>query len=125
VLTLPACAHTIAVEGEHALPVREARLVWVGDEQKTLGAGEFALGPKGVPHTYRVTGAEPARILATSSTGVFARFVTALGTPAPRRELPVLAGPPDVERLGRLAAKHGIELLGPPGMVPADLKAAA
>jgi mannose-6-phosphate isomerase-like protein (cupin superfamily) len=99
--------------------------VWVGDEERALRSGEFALGPAGVPHTYRVTGEQPARILVTSSNGSFAAFVKAYGEPAPRRELPVLDGPPDVERLARLAAEHGIELLGPPGMVPGDLRAAA
>jgi hypothetical protein len=43
--------------------------------------------------------------------------------PAQRRELPAPEAP-DVERLGRLAAEHGIDLLGPPGMLPADLSPA-
>jgi mannose-6-phosphate isomerase-like protein (cupin superfamily) len=93
---------------------------WVGEQQHLLRAGQFALGPKGVPHTYRVTGAEPARLLVTSSSGAFAAFVRAYGEPAPARELPEPAAP-DVERLGRLAAEHGIDLLGPPGMLPGDL----
>ena len=49
----------------------------------------------------------------------------AYGEPAERRELPVLGGPPDVERLGRLAAEHRIELLGSPGMLPGELAASA
>ena len=98
--------------------------VWAGEEQRVLGPGQFALGPKGVPHTYRVTSAEPARLLVTSSTGAFAAFVQAYGVPAERPELPTDVVP-DVERLGRLAAEHGIELLGPPGMLPAELSAAA
>jgi mannose-6-phosphate isomerase-like protein (cupin superfamily) len=97
--------------------------VWAGDEQRVLGPGEFAFGPKGVPHTYRVTSAAPARMIVTSSNGAFASFVQAYGEPAPRRELPPREAP-DAERLGRLAAEHGIELLGPPGMLPADLSAA-
>ena len=72
------------------------------------------LGPKGVPHTYRVTSETPARLIVTSSTGEFAAFVQAYGVPAERPELPEPAAP-DVERLGRLAAEHGITLLGPPG----------
>jgi len=98
---------------------------WAGDEERVLRAGDFVLGPKGVPHTYRVTGGEPARILVTSSSGAFASFVQTYGEPAPRRELPVPARPPDVERLGRLAAEHGIALLGPPGMLPGELRTAA
>ena len=94
--------------------------VWAGDEELRLGPGDFALGPKGVPHTYRITSETPARFIVTSSTGSFAAFVQAYGVPAERPELPE-PGAPDVERLGRLAAEHGIELLGPPGMLPADL----
>ena len=78
---------------------------------RVLGPGDFALGPKGVPHTYRVT-ARPARIIVTSSTGEFAAFVQAYGVPAPRRELPAREAP-DVERLGRLAAEHGIDAARP------------
>jgi mannose-6-phosphate isomerase-like protein (cupin superfamily) len=98
--------------------------VWAGDDCRVLGPGQFALGPKGVPHTYRVTSAEAARMLVTSSNGSFAAFVRAYGEPAPSRELPPRDAP-DVERLGRLAAEHGIELLGPPGMLPSELSAAA
>ena len=95
-----------------------------GRRERVLGPGEFALGPKGVPHTYRVTSASPARMLVTSSTGRSPRFVQAYGVPAQRRELPPREAP-DAERLGRLAAEHGITLLGPPGMLPAELSRAA
>ena len=98
-------------------------MFWAGDDERRLGPGEFVLGPKGVPHTYRVTSEAPARFIVTSSTGEFAAFVQAYGVPAERPELPERAAP-DVERLGRLAAEHGIDLLGPPGMLPADLSAA-
>jgi quercetin dioxygenase-like cupin family protein len=100
--------------------------VWVGDsEPVVLGPADFAFAPRGVPHTYRVTSDGPARVLVTSTPGGFADFVRAYGVPAERHELPVLDGPPDVERLGRLAAEHGITLLGPPGMLPAEAAAAA
>ncbi len=95
--------------------------LWAGEERILLRPGQFANAPAGVPHTYRVTSEERARYLVTSPTGQFGRFVQAFGEPAGRRELPVLEGPPDAERLGRLAAEHGIDLLGPPGMLPADL----
>jgi mannose-6-phosphate isomerase-like protein (cupin superfamily) len=95
---------------------------WAGELERTIGPGDFVLGPKGVPHTYRVTSETPARFIVTSSTGEFAAFVQAYGVPAERPELPEPAAP-DVERLGLLAAEHGIDLLGPPGMLPADLAA--
>ena len=99
--------------------------LWAGEERILLRAGQFANAPAGVPHTYRVVSDEKARILVTSPTGDFVRFVLAYGEPAERHELPVVEGPPDAERLGRLAAEHGIDLLGPPGMLPADLSRAA
>ena len=56
-----------------------------------------------------------------TSTSSFASFVRAAGEPAERPELPVLDGPPDAERLARIAAEHDITLVGPPGMLPSDL----
>ena len=95
--------------------------VWVGDgEAVELAPGEYALAPRGVPHTYRA-GDSGAVVLVTSTPGAFVAFLRAAGTPALRPELPVLDGPPDAQRLGRIAAEHGITLLGPPGMLPADL----
>ena len=41
----------------------------------------------------------------------------ALAEPAARAEIPPApTAPPDVARLGALAAEHGIEILGPPGI---------
>jgi hypothetical protein len=41
-------------------------------------------------------------------------FVREMGEPARTRSLPVMDGPPDFERLNRLAAKYDMEILGPP-----------
>jgi quercetin dioxygenase-like cupin family protein len=99
--------------------------LWAGGEPPVkLVPAEFALAPHGVPHTYR-TGPEGAVFLVTSTPGAFVDFVRAVGRPAERPELPAMDGPPDAERLGRIAAEHGITLLGPPGMLPADLVASA
>jgi quercetin dioxygenase-like cupin family protein len=99
--------------------------LWAGDEPPVkLVPGEYALAPHGIPHTYRA-GDDGAVFLVTSVPGGFVDFVRAFGRPAERPELPVMDGPPDAERLGRIAAEHGITLLGPPGMVPADLVASA
>ena len=98
--------------------------LWVGDEPPVkLVPGEYALAPHGVAHTYRA-GDDGAVALVTSLPGEFVAFVREVGEPAPRLELPVLDGPPDVERLARIAAAHGITLLGPPGMLPSELSAA-
>jgi quercetin dioxygenase-like cupin family protein len=116
--------HVHADEDEGFYVLEGELTLWVGDaEPVVLGPGEFALAPRGVPHTYRVTGNATAVVLVTANG--FAAFVRAAGVPAERRELPVLAGPPDAERLARIAADHGITVLGPPGMLPSAAAAAA
>ena len=67
--------------------------------------------PAGVPHTIEVTSDEPCRWLVMSCPAGFESFVRAFGTPAERDELPVMDGPPDVDRLVRVAGEHGISLL--------------
>jgi quercetin dioxygenase-like cupin family protein len=92
--------------------------LWVGDEVHVLHAGEGMLAPRGVPHTLRVGDSE-ARWLVTSTPAGFEGFVRAIGTPEPSTAMP------DPDELTRVAAVHGIEILGPPGMLPADLEARA
>jgi quercetin dioxygenase-like cupin family protein len=99
--------------------------LWAGDRQVVLRAGESFNAPRGIAHAYRVTSDGPARWITSVSPAGFERFVRAAGRPAARRELPVLDGPPDVERLARLAAEHGIDILGPPGALPGGAADAA
>lgn len=108
----------------------EGFLVLEGELTVHTAAGATALrpgmslhAPAGEPHTLEVTSAGPARFLTISSPAGFEAFVAAFGAPAPRRELPLLDGPPDVERLTRIAAEHGIVFVGPPGATPAQLAA--
>ena len=99
---------------DEAFYVLEGELtLWVGDETHVLRAGQSAFALKGVPHALRV-GDAPARWLVTSTPAGFEAFVRAVAATAP--------GP---EELTRIAAEHGIEILGPPGMLPADLDARA
>jgi mannose-6-phosphate isomerase-like protein (cupin superfamily) len=100
--------------------------VYTGDaDGVVVGPGQFLNAPRGVPHTFRVTSDEPARWLVSCAPAGFEAFVREFGEPATADELPVLDGPPEVERLVRVAAGHGIEILGPPGMLPAQLTAQA
>ncbi len=89
--------------------------LWVGDEQHVLRAGESILAPHGVPHTVRVSDGD-ARWLVTSTPAGFEAFVRAVGSTEPQ------APPPSPEELTRVASEHGIEILGPPGMLPAELQ---
>lgn len=105
---------------DEAFYVAEGRLTLflAGGHEVPLSAGDCLLAPRGVPHAYRVE-SERARWLAICSPAGFERFVAAASVPAERPELP--PGPPAVEpeRLASLAAAEGIEILGPPGALPA------
>jgi len=91
--------------------------VKVKDQEQRLVAGDVLLTPKGVPHTYRVESAPEGRCLTITVRGDFERFVRAVSRLAERPELPAPAGAPSAEAVQALraaAAKHGIELVGPP-----------
>jgi mannose-6-phosphate isomerase-like protein (cupin superfamily) len=98
--------------------VLEGKLrVRAGDTEVRIGAGETILGPKGVPHTYRVESSEGARWLVITRRGDFERFVRALSRPAERSGPPPAKGPPMTEQADALAAaarEHGIKFVGPP-----------
>jgi quercetin dioxygenase-like cupin family protein len=117
--------HVHETEDEGFYLLSGSLTLWVGDEPPLeLAPGGYALAPHGVAHTYRA-GDEGAVALVSSLPGGFAGFVREAGEPALRPELPVLDGPPDAERLARIAAAHGITLLAPPGTLPSELVASA
>ena len=91
--------------------------VWVGEAELAVPAGRAAFAPRDVAHTYRVT-SETARWLALANSAGFERFVRAVAEPAPAAQIPPAGRRHDAAVLAQLAAAHGIELLGPPGMLP-------
>lgn len=92
---------------------------WVGDSKFELGSGDFAFGPKGVPHTFY--GSAPAtRALVGFSPMQFEGFMRTVGQPAPERVLPPHhdGPPPNVVKLAPIAERNGFIILGPPGPPP-------
>jgi hypothetical protein len=80
-------------------------------------AGEAALAPVGVPHTYRVESRQGARWLNITTHGDFESFARELSRPAERNELPppqVEPTPEQTEALVAVGREHGIELVSPP-----------
>jgi mannose-6-phosphate isomerase-like protein (cupin superfamily) len=93
--------------------------IWLPGRAHVLRPGACIYQPAGVPHTERVTSAEPARVLDVNSPAGFDEFVAAAGERAAALTLPPADHPePDLERLAALAAEHDIELLGPPSSLP-------
>ena len=92
--------------------------LFVGGQQLLLGAGQAALAPRAVPHCYRVESEEARWLLITTPAGLDS-FVREVAEPAPADELPPAGRPQDPALLAQAAAKAGIEILGPPGTLPA------
>ena len=98
------------IEGEVSL--------FVGAEHIVLRGGQAALAPRDVPHTYRVESDEAHWLVITTPAG-FDGFVRAVADVAPAEELPPAGRPVDPAAMGDAAARFGIDLLGPPGALPA------
>jgi mannose-6-phosphate isomerase-like protein (cupin superfamily) len=82
-------------------------------EEFDAGPGDVVLLPAGLPHTFLVAREEPLRTLQITTPAGFEAFAAAVGEPATSRTLPV-PGPVDPAALGHAAARHAIEILGPP-----------
>ena len=71
-----------------------------------------------MPHSYRVESDEAHWLVITTPAG-FESFVREVAEPAPAEKLPPAGRPHDPAVLAQAAAKAGIEILGPPGALPA------
>jgi mannose-6-phosphate isomerase-like protein (cupin superfamily) len=84
-----------------------------GDEEFSAGPGSFVFTPRGVPHTFRLEGNLPARLLVLLTPGGGEGFFIEAGRPAAGPGLPP-PGPPDVAALAAVAARYHQEFVGPP-----------
>jgi quercetin dioxygenase-like cupin family protein len=93
--------------------------VWAGGRKAVLRPGDDIVIPAGTAHAVHATGDGPGRALVVVSPSGFARLITEVGTPDDGR-----GGPPsaatDMDRLSRVAAELGDEILGPPGALPGE-----
>lgn len=108
---------------DEAFHVLEGSVVlYAGAETVRLEAGDTFVAPRSVPHTHRAA-TERARWLSmtfASSAGRYEDFVRAVGTPLADGGIEPTAEEDAV--LLAFAAPSGILVLGPPGMLPADLE---
>lgn len=86
---------------------------FVGDQRFEATAGDFVFAPKDIPHAFLVR-SEYAEYLTSFSPAGAERFFPEVaprlvpGEPAPA------PSQPDPEEFARIAANHGIEIVGPP-----------
>ena len=84
--------------------------VEVGAEVLSVGSGGLALLPRGLAHGFVVTSPQ-ARFLTVHTPSGFDRFVDEIGVPP---ETAAGRAPLSPEELTRIAAGHGIQIVGPP-----------
>lgn len=82
-----------------------------GDEERWAGPGELVLGPRGVPHTFKV-GEGGARALVLVTPGGFEQMFVDGGQPAQNGVEPPQEY--DTTALEPLTAKYGFDIVGPP-----------
>jgi quercetin dioxygenase-like cupin family protein len=84
----------------------------VGDETFEVSAGDYAFGPRDIPHKYTV-GEEGCRMLFLCTPGGnFENVVREMSVPAASRTLPPPTDEePDMERIAAVAEANGCELL--------------
>lgn len=99
---------------------REDEGFWVIDGQVTFevgpstieaGAGDYAFGPRGVPHRFKV-GDTGCRMLFILTPGGLEDLIRATSVPAGTRSVPPQDGPPpEMDRIRAIVATYGCELL--------------
>jgi quercetin dioxygenase-like cupin family protein len=82
----------------------------VGDTAIECHAGDYAFGPRDIPHRYTV-GDAGCRMLFILTPGGFEKLVREMGRPAESRTLPP-PSEPDFAHVAAVAEANGCELLG-------------
>jgi quercetin dioxygenase-like cupin family protein len=84
----------------------------VGETTVAARAGDFAFGPRGIPHRY-VVGAQGCRMLFVLTPGGFENLVRGMSLPAERHVLPPPTDvEPDWEHVAAVAEANECRLLG-------------
>ena len=84
-------------------------LVQAGEQTFQATAGSYVHFPKGLVHTYKNTGAHPAKLLVIVTPGGYEEFFEAMS------QVPVpVDGPPDMAQVIEVAQRFNLEVVGPP-----------
>lgn len=108
--SLEAPLHVHRTEDEAFLILEGDVVLYVGDERIEATAGQFAFGPRDVPHRFEV-GPAGARMLWVITPAGFENLVEAVSVPAEEMAVP----PPEVappENAAEIVTRYGNEILG-------------
>ena len=92
-----------------------------GEQTFRMTAGDFVYLPQAVPHAFRITGDQPAQLLALTVPGGLLALYDEVGLPATERRLPGADGLPMADEIARwndVGPRYGLRVVGPP--IPAD-----
>ena len=85
--------------------------IHVGEESFEVAAGDYAFGPRDIPHRYSI-GPDGCRMLFICTPGGFENLVMGMSVPAKSRTLPPPSDEePDWEHVAAVAEANGCELL--------------
>ena len=104
-------SHLHRIEDETFVVLDGELTFTIGDRTVSATAGDVLFGPRNIPHHFRVDRG-PARLLYALTPGGFEGFVRETGERATSRTLPPPDVLPDFDRVGRIAARYGNEILG-------------
>lgn len=111
-LAIPVHYHDLEEEGFYVAQ-GEVTII-LGDQERTLGAGGFAMAPRGVRHTFRLVTRDATLVLLVSPGPAHEAMFREMGEPAGAGVLAQDSNPPDPADLARIAASHGTHIVGPP-----------
>lgn len=98
-------------EDEAFLILEGSATLQVGDATFDVSAGDYAFGPRDIPHRYTV-GDQGCRMLFLCTPGGFETLVREMSEPAGSRTLPPPSDElPDLERMAAIATANGCEIL--------------
>jgi quercetin dioxygenase-like cupin family protein len=94
--------------------VRDGRIVMQhGQELSLVEPGAWSSTPRGTPHTFRVIGEQPARVIVVQDAESFLELVKDLGTPAQELGLPPAGLAPSSDDVLRSFDQQDAKVLGP------------
>lgn len=88
--------------------------IFLGEDERRLSAGGFALAPHGVRHAFRCETPDAILLLLITPGSKHQALFRELGEPAADRLVPPApTAPPDPAAMGEIAARNGTQIVGP------------
>lgn len=93
--------------------------IFLGDDERRLSAGGFAMAPRGMLHAFRLERPDTVLLLLLSPGPRHEALFRAIGEPAPAHRVPPPPDQlPDPDEMAAVAAEYGTRIVGPPPDAP-------